>query len=67
MNTYDTKMSVWGPRNEVMLQTGVPEVKPPTPNMGRSSDKALTEGRIVADEVVAKQEAFMANHNSTHA
>ena len=52
--TVDTKTSVWVPRNAVYLQMEEqPVKKPEMPNMGVSSDKALTEGRIVADGVVA--------------
>ena len=66
--TLDTKTSVWVPRNAVYLQIEAPEEKKPKmPNMGVSSDVALTAGRATADGVVAAQEEFMANANATHA
>ena len=57
------KTSVWVPRNAVYAQKNVPGL----PNMGSSSDVALTAGRAVADKVVATQEGTMGTNNSLHA
>jgi hypothetical protein len=56
------KTSVWVPRNAVYAQKSVPDL----PNMGKSSDVALTAGRAVANKVVSTQESTMATNNSLH-
>jgi hypothetical protein len=57
------KTSVWVPRNAVYAQKNVPGL----PNMGSSSDVALTAGRAVANKVVSTQESTMGSNNSDHA
>jgi hypothetical protein len=65
--TASAMQAVWTPRNKVygrgyLAQKMVDNL----PNMGKSSDVALQAGVKVANGVVAAQEKFMANSNSTH-
>jgi len=57
------KTSVWVPRNAVYAQKSVDNL----PNMGTSSDVALTAGRAVANKVTSTQASTMSTNNSLHA
>ena len=71
-DSTDHKTSVWVPRNAVYIQTGAPEEekkddKKELENMGRASEVTFAAGRIVAKEVVEKQNTIQANQNTAHA
>jgi hypothetical protein len=66
--TAHTMEAVWTPRNKVYGRGYLAQKKvDDLPNMGVSSDVALKAGVKVSAGVVASQEKFMANANSTHA
>jgi len=66
--TAHTMEAVWTPRNKVYGRGYLAQKKvDDLPNMGVSSDVALKAGNAVSASVVASQEKFMANANSTHA